>query len=59
MTYMPRLNLGDEVDAFLREMTDTLAAMKMEDLETVGYIRRNHIFMSLRRMMMFENQVNG
>lgn len=57
LTYMPRLNLTDEVDAFVREMNDTLAAMEMGDLEAVGYIRRNHISMSLRRMTLFESQV--
>lgn len=57
LTYMPQLNLTDEVDAFVREMTDTLTAMDMGDLEAVGYIRRNHISMSLRRMTTFEHQV--
>ena len=57
LTYMPRLNLTAEVDAFIREMTDTLAAMEMGDLEAVGFIRRTHISMSLRRMSLFENQV--
>lgn len=56
LTYMPQLNLAAEVDAFVREMTDTLAAMEMGDLEAVGYIRRNHISMSLRRMTLFETQ---
>jgi len=57
LTFMPQLNLAAETDAFLREMTDTLAALEMGDLEAVGYIRRNHISMSLRRMTTFEPQV--
>lgn len=56
LTYMPQMDLTAEVDAFVREMTDTLTAMEMGDLEAVGYIRRNHISMSLRRMTLFENQ---
>lgn len=58
LTYMPRLDLTAEVDAFVREMTDTLAAMEMGDLEAVGYIRRNHISMSLRRMTLFQTEAD-
>lgn len=46
-----------QIDACVRGMTDTLTAMEMGNLEAVGYIRRNHISLSLRRMTLFENQV--
>jgi DNA-binding GntR family transcriptional regulator len=47
---IPRLDLGDEIAIFRREIEDILAAMEVGDLEAVGYIRRNHISMSFMRM---------
>lgn len=58
LTCMPQLNLTAEVDAMRREMADTLAAMEIGDLEAIGHIRRTHISMSLRRLMLLENQVH-
>jgi DNA-binding GntR family transcriptional regulator len=46
----PRLNLADEIAVFRREVADILAAMELGDLESVGYIRRSHIAMWVRRM---------
>ena len=46
----PRLNLVDEITVFRREVADILAAMELGDLESVGYIRRSHIAMWVRRM---------
>jgi DNA-binding GntR family transcriptional regulator len=50
MKSVPRLNLRDEILVFGREMADILAAMEVGDLEAVGYIRRSHISMSVKRM---------
>lgn len=47
---VPQLNLRDEIAVFRREMADILAAMEVDDLEAVGYIRRSHISMSFNRM---------
>jgi DNA-binding GntR family transcriptional regulator len=47
---VPHLNLPDEIVVFRREMADILAAMEVGDLEAVGYIRRSHISMSVKRM---------
>lgn len=46
----PRLDLVDEIAVFRREVADILAAMELGDLESVGYIRRSHIAMWVRRM---------
>lgn len=51
---VPRLNLGDEVEIFLREMAETLGALQSGDLEAVGQIRRLHIAASARRMLDYE-----
>lgn len=50
---MPKLDLGEEVAAFRREMVEVLAAMEIGDLETVGHIRRTHISMSFARMIRY------
>lgn len=50
---VPFLNLGDEIAVFRREVADILSAMEVGDLEAVGYIRRSHISMSIRRMARF------
>lgn len=50
---MPRLNLAEEFAAFQREMKDILAALEINDLESVGHIRRAHISMSFTRMMRY------
>lgn len=57
LTSVPRLNLADEIEVFYREMADTLAAMEIGDLEAVGYIRRSHISMSVRRMRRFDPEI--
>jgi len=46
----PRLDLSDEVAVFRREVADILAAMELGDWESVGFIRRSHISMWVRRM---------
>jgi DNA-binding GntR family transcriptional regulator len=56
LTSVPHLNLADEAEVFRREMADTLAAMEVGDLEAVGYIRRSHISMSVRRMGHFKTE---
>jgi DNA-binding GntR family transcriptional regulator len=53
LTSVPFLNLRDEVIVFRREVADILAAMEVGDLEAVGYIRRSHISMSVKRMQKF------
>jgi DNA-binding GntR family transcriptional regulator len=50
---VPFFNLGDEITVFRREVADILAAMELGDLESVGYIRRSHIAMWLRRMQRY------
>jgi DNA-binding GntR family transcriptional regulator len=47
---VPLFNLSDEITVFRREVADIFAAMELGDLESVGYIRRSHIAMWLRRM---------
>jgi DNA-binding GntR family transcriptional regulator len=48
---MPQLGLAAEFTAFRREMEEVLAAAEIGDWESIGYIRRVHISMSFRRMM--------
>jgi DNA-binding GntR family transcriptional regulator len=50
---VPHLNLRDEIIVFRREVADILAAMEVGDLEAVGFIRRSHISMSVKRMQRF------
>ncbi|CAN5196219.1 hypothetical protein BH10PSE7_BH10PSE7_13250 [soil metagenome] len=50
---VPFLNLPDEIAVFRREVADILSAMEVGDLEAVGYIRRSHISMSVKRMACF------
>jgi DNA-binding GntR family transcriptional regulator len=50
---VPFLNLRDEITVFRREVADILAAMELGDLESVGYIRRSHIAMWVRRMQQY------
>jgi DNA-binding GntR family transcriptional regulator len=52
---VPHLNLRDEIIVFRREVADILAAMDVGDLEAVGYIRRSHISMSVKRMRQFSS----
>jgi DNA-binding GntR family transcriptional regulator len=52
---VPHLNLRDEIIVFRREVADILAAMDVGDLEAVGYIRRSHISMSVKRMSQFSS----
>lgn len=49
---MPQLGLVEEFTAFRREMMEILAAAEIGDLESIGHIRRAHISMSYRRMML-------
>jgi hypothetical protein len=51
---VPHLNLRDEIIVFRREVADILAAMEVGDLEAVGFIRRSHISMSVKRMRQFQ-----
>jgi DNA-binding GntR family transcriptional regulator len=51
---VPHLNLPDEIIVFRREVADILAAMEVGDLEAVGFIRRSHISMSVKRMRSFK-----
>jgi DNA-binding GntR family transcriptional regulator len=53
------LNLRNEVIVFRREVADILAAMEIGDLEAVGYIRRSHISMSVKRMNAFARNDGG
>lgn len=50
---VPYLDLSDEITVFRREVADILAAMELGDLESVGYIRRSHIAMWVRRMQQY------
>ena len=50
---VPHLNLRAEIIVFRREVADILAAMEVGDLEAVGFIRRSHISMSVKRMQSF------
>jgi DNA-binding GntR family transcriptional regulator len=47
---VPKLNLGEEVATFRREIADILAAVEIGDIGAVGSIRRSHISMSFARM---------
>ncbi|PSJ52671.1 GntR family transcriptional regulator [Kumtagia ephedrae] len=49
---MPQLGLVEEFTAFRNEMAEVLAAAEIGDLESIGHIRRAHISMSFRRMML-------
>jgi DNA-binding GntR family transcriptional regulator len=51
---VPHLNLRAEIIVFRREVADILAAMEVGDLEAVGFIRRSHISMSVKRMQNFK-----
>jgi DNA-binding GntR family transcriptional regulator len=53
---VPHLNLRDEIIVFRREVADILAAMEVGDLEAVGFIRRSHISMSVKRMRQFNSR---
>jgi DNA-binding GntR family transcriptional regulator len=53
---VPHLNLRDEIIVFRREVADILAAMEVGDLEAVGFIRRSHISMSVKRMQSFKSR---
>jgi DNA-binding GntR family transcriptional regulator len=50
---VPNLNLRDEVEIFIREVADILAAMEIGDLEAVGHIRRSHMSMSFARLQRY------
>ena len=50
------LDLKDEVAVFRREVADILAAMELGDWESVGYIRRSHIAMWVRRMQQHQEE---
>lgn len=52
----PLLDLKDEVAVFRREVADILAAMELGDWESVGYIRRSHIAMWVRRMQQHQEE---
>lgn len=46
---IPSMDLEDEINIFAREIADTLAAVELGDLVSVGHIRRSHISMSFHR----------
>lgn len=48
--WMARADIRVEVTHFLHEVEETQRALQIEDLQAVGYIRRNHITMMLARM---------
>ena len=50
---LPVLNLAQEFEAFRDEMVEILAAMQINDLESVGHLRRAHISMSFTRMQRY------
>jgi DNA-binding GntR family transcriptional regulator len=50
---LPVLNLVEEFAAFRDEMVEILAAMQINDLESVGHLRRAHISMSFTRMQRY------
>lgn len=52
---MPQLGLVEEFTAFRREMEEILAAAEIGDWASIGHIRRAHISMSFRRMMLHRN----
>jgi len=52
---MPQLGLIEEFSAFRREMAEILAAAEIGDWASIGHIRRAHISMSFRRMMLHRN----
>lgn len=56
---VPHLNLRDEIVVFRREIADILAAMEVGDLEAVGFIRRSHISMSVKRMQQYPERKAG
>ncbi|HTV70164.1 MAG TPA: GntR family transcriptional regulator [Rhizobiaceae bacterium] len=49
---MPQLGLVEEITAFRNEMMEILAAAEIGDWDSIGHIRRAHISMSFRRMML-------
>jgi DNA-binding GntR family transcriptional regulator len=56
LTMVPHLNLPEEIAIFRREMMDILEAMELGDFEAVGHIRRSHISMSVKRIMLFSKE---
>jgi DNA-binding GntR family transcriptional regulator len=48
--FASKIDLGEEVDVFNREIEDILAALKVGDLQAAALIRRAHISMSFNRM---------
>lgn len=56
---MPQLGLVEEFTAFRREMMEILAAAEIGDWASIGHIRRAHISMSFRRMMLHRNSSLG
>lgn len=53
LQFLPMTNWGEEIDAFCGEITDLAAAMELNDLSTLGHIRRNAISMSRVRMQRY------
>lgn len=51
--WMAQADIRVEVTHFQHEVEETLRALEINDLEAVGYIRRNHITMMLARMSAF------
>lgn len=59
LTMMPQLGLVEEFTAFRNEMMETLAAAEIGDWDAIGHIRRAHISMSFRRMMLNRSKLPG
>lgn len=47
---IPRMDLGEEIRIFAREIDEILAAIQIGDLEAAAHIRRSHISMSFTRL---------
>jgi DNA-binding GntR family transcriptional regulator len=50
---LPVLNLVEEFSFFRQEMVEILSAMEINDLESVGHLRRAHISMSFSRIQRY------
>ena len=50
---LPELNVIEEFSIFRQEMVEILAAMQVNDLASIGHLRRAHISMSFTRMQRY------
>lgn len=56
LTTLQKSALPDEIRVLQDEMREIMAAMRLNDLETVGYVARNHISMSFSRLKRYHAQ---